>query len=302
MAETQTTAGASTGAATATPAASGVQNPENIQSMHTRTAGELRAENIGEEVTLTGWVWRRRDHGGLIFCDLRDRTGMTQCTFDPEHAQGSAFHTAETMRPEWPILVHGTVIARDAETVNPKLPTGEIEVLVDHIEVLGRSKTPPFQIEDGIETAEDTRLRYRYLDLRRPEMAEKLKLRSDFTFAIRSALHNRAFTEVETPALFKSTPEGARDFIVPSRLQPGSFYALPQSPQLLKQRPWRREGGLLGAWSPCGRMNACDACDVLLFSVAGPSVLLWHVGRPTVVYRMPFGLYHPARTINLIFA
>ena len=235
MAETQTTAGASTGAATATPAASGVQNPENIHSMHTRTAGELRAENIGEEVTLTGWVWRRRDHGGLIFCDLRDRTGMTQCTFDPEHAQGSAFHTAETMRPEWPILVHGTVIARDAETVNPKLPTGEIEVLVDHIEVLGRSKTPPFQIEDGIETAEDTRLRYRYLDLRRPEMAEKLKLRSDFTFAIRSALHNRAFTEVETPALFKSTPEGARDFIVPCRLQPGSFYALPQSPQLLKQ-------------------------------------------------------------------
>ena len=235
MAETQTTAGAPTGAATATPAASGVQNPENIHSMHTRTAGELRAENIGEEVTLTGWVWRRRDHGGLIFCDLRDRTGMTQCTFDPEHAQGSAFHTAETMRPEWPILVHGTVIARDAETVNPKLPTGEIEVLVDHIEVLGRSKTPPFQIEDGIETAEDTRLRYRYLDLRRPEMAEKLKLRSDFTFAIRSALHNRAFTEVETPALFKSTPEGARDFIVPSRLQPGSFYALPQSPQLLKQ-------------------------------------------------------------------
>lgn len=235
MAETQTTAGAPTGAATATPAAPGVQNPENIHSMHTRTAGELRAENIGEEVTLTGWVWRRRDHGGLIFCDLRDRTGMTQCTFDPEHAQGSAFHTAETMRPEWPILVHGTVIARDAETVNPKLPTGEIEVLVDHIEVLGRSKTPPFQIEDGIETAEDTRLRYRYLDLRRPEMAEKLKLRSDFTFAIRSALHNRAFTEVETPALFKSTPEGARDFIVPSRLQPGSFYALPQSPQLLKQ-------------------------------------------------------------------
>ena len=235
MAETQTTDGAPTGAATATPAASGVQNPENIHSMHTRTAGELRAENIGEEVTLTGWVWRRRDHGGLIFCDLRDRTGMTQCTFDPEHAQGSAFHTAETMRPEWPILVHGTVIARDAETVNPKLPTGEIEVLVDHIEVLGRSKTPPFQIEDGIETAEDTRLRYRYLDLRRPEMAEKLKLRSDFTFAIRSALHNRAFTEVETPALFKSTPEGARDFIVPSRLQPGSFYALPQSPQLLKQ-------------------------------------------------------------------
>ena len=211
------------------------QNPADIHSMHTRTCGELRAEHIGEEVTLTGWVSRRRDHGGLIFCDLRDREGITQCTFDPEHAAGEAFHTAETMRPEWPILVHGTVIARDADTVNPKLPTGEIEVLTDRVEVLGRSKTPPFQIEDGIETSEDTRLRYRYLDLRRPEMMANMKLRSDFAFAIRTALHDRAFMEVETPALFKSTPEGARDFIVPSRLQPGSFYALPQSPQLLKQ-------------------------------------------------------------------
>ena len=212
-----------------------IANPADIHSMHTRTCGELRAENIGEEVKLTGWVSRRRDHGGLIFCDLRDREGITQCTFDPEHAAGEAFHTAETMRPEWPILVHGTVIARDEDTVNPKLPTGEIEVLADRVEVLNRSKTPPFQIEDGIETSEDTRLRYRYLDLRRPEMMANLKLRSDFTFAIRSALHDRAFMEVETPSLFKSTPEGARDFIVPSRLQPGSFYALPQSPQLLKQ-------------------------------------------------------------------
>ena len=212
-----------------------VVNPADIHSMHTRTCGELRAAAIGEEVTLTGWVSRRRDHGGLIFCDLRDREGITQCTFDPEHAAGEAFHTAETMRPEWPILVHGTVIARDADTVNPKLPTGEIEVLADRVEVLNRSKTPPFQIEDGIETSEDTRLRYRYLDLRRPEMMANLKLRSDFTFAIRTALHDRAFMEVETPSLFKSTPEGARDFIVPSRLQPGSFYALPQSPQLLKQ-------------------------------------------------------------------
>ncbi|MDM8301842.1 aspartate--tRNA ligase [Collinsella tanakaei] len=203
--------------------------------MHTRTCGELRAANIGEEVTLTGWVSRRRDHGGLIFCDLRDREGITQCTFDPEHAAGEAFHIAETMRPEWPILVHGTVIARDDDTINPKLPTGEIEVLTDRVEVLNRSKTPPFQIEDGIETSEDTRLRYRYLDLRRPEMMANMKLRSDFTFAIRTALHDRAFMEVETPSLFKSTPEGARDFIVPSRLQPGSFYALPQSPQLLKQ-------------------------------------------------------------------
>ena len=203
--------------------------------MHTRTCGELRRENIGEEVTLTGWVWRRRDHGGLIFCDLRDRDGITQCTFDPEHAAGTAFHTAETMRSEWAILVHGTVIARDEETVNPKLATGEIEVLADRVEVLGRSKTPPFQIEDGIETSEDTRLRYRYLDLRRPEMMAAMRLRSDFTFAIREAFHKRAFMEVETPALFKSTPEGARDFIVPSRMNEGEFYALPQSPQLLKQ-------------------------------------------------------------------
>ena len=204
-------------------------------SMHTRTCGELRRENIGEEVVLTGWVWRRRDHGGLIFCDLRDREGLTQCTFDPDHAAGDAFHIAETMRSEWVILVHGTVIARDAETVNPKLATGEIEVLADRVEVLNRSKTPPFQIEDGIETAEDTRLRYRYLDLRRPEMMASMRLRSDFTFALREAFHKRAFMEVETPALFKSTPEGARDFIVPSRMNQGEFYALPQSPQLLKQ-------------------------------------------------------------------
>lgn len=210
-------------------------NPANIHSMHTRTCGELRCEHVGEEVTLTGWVSRRRDHGGLIFCDLRDREGITQINFDPEHSGGDAFKIAETMRPEWPILVHGVVRDRGHDAVNPKLATGEIEVLVDRAEVLNRSKTPPFQIEDGIETAEDTRLRYRYLDLRRPEMGARLRLRSDFAFAIRSALHERAFTEVETPALFKSTPEGARDFVVPSRLQPGSFYALPQSPQLLKQ-------------------------------------------------------------------
>ena len=221
--------------ADATAASTAAENPMHVHSLHTHTCGELRREHIGQEVTLTGWVWRRRDHGGLIFCDLRDREGLTQCTFDPEHAAGNAFHTAETMRSEWPILVHGTVIARDPETVNAKLATGEIEVLVDHIQVLNRSKTPPFQIEDGIETSEDTRLRYRYLDIRRPEMMANLRLRSDFTFAIRQALHDRAFTEVETPALFKSTPEGARDFLVPSRTQPGHFYALPQSPQLLKQ-------------------------------------------------------------------
>lgn len=209
--------------------------PIDEHSMHTRTCGELRRENVGEEVTLTGWVGRRRDHGGLIFCDLRDREGITQLTFDPEHSDGDAFKIAETMRPEWPIKIHGVVRARGEETTNAKLATGEIEVLTDHAEVLNTSVTPPFQIEDGIETSEDTRLRYRYLDLRRPEMMANLKLRSDFTFAIREALHNREFMEVETPSLFKSTPEGARDFIVPSRIQPGNFYALPQSPQLLKQ-------------------------------------------------------------------
>ena len=209
--------------------------PIDEHSMHTRTCGELRRENVGEEVTLTGWVSRRRDHGGRIFCDLRDREGITQLTFDPEHSDGDAFKIAETMRPEWPIKIHGVVRARGEETTNTKLATGEIEVLTDHAEVLNTSVTPPFQIEDGIETSEDTRLRYRYLDLRRPEMMANLKLRSDFTFAIREALHNREFMEVETPSLFKSTPEGARDFIVPSRIQPGNFYALPQSPQLLKQ-------------------------------------------------------------------
>ena len=209
--------------------------PIDEHSMHTRTCGELRRENVGEEVTLTGWVSRRRDHGGLIFCDLRDREGITQLTFDPEHSDGDAFKIAETMRPEWPIKIHGVVRARGEETTNAKLATGEIEVLTDHAEVLNTSVTPPFQIEDGIETSEDTRLRYRYLDLRRPEMMANLKLRSDFTFAIREALHNREFMEVETPSLFKSTPEDARDFIVPSRIQPGNFYALPQSPQLLKQ-------------------------------------------------------------------
>ena len=204
-------------------------------SMHTHTCGELRRENIGQEVTLTGWVWRRRDHGGLIFVDLRDRAGVTQISFDPEHSGGTAFHTAETIRSEWPIKVTGTVRERPEGMENAKLETGDIEVLISHIEVLNRSKTPPFQIEDHIEAGEDIRLRYRYLDIRRPHMMANLKMRSDFTFAIREALHKRDFMEVETPSLFKSTPEGARDFLVPSRIQPGHFYALPQSPQLLKQ-------------------------------------------------------------------
>ena len=207
----------------------------DTHSMHTHTCGELRRKDIGKEVTLTGWVWHRRDHGGLIFVDLRDRAGVTQISFDPEHSGGTAFHEAETIRSEWPIKVTGVVRGRPDGQYNEKLATGEIEVLISEIEVLNTSKTPAFQIEDHVDTAEDVRLRYRYLDLRRPKMMSNLKLRSDFTFAIRQALHDRAFMEVETPSLFKSTPEGARDFLVPSRTQPGHFYALPQSPQLLKQ-------------------------------------------------------------------
>ena len=204
-------------------------------SMHTHTCGELRREDIGREVALTGWVWHRRDHGGLIFVDLRDRAGVTQVSFDPEHSGGIAFHTAETIRSEWPIKVVGTVRKRPEGQANEKLATGQIEVLISEIEVLNTARTPAFQIEDHVDAAEDVRLRYRYLDIRRPKMMANLRLRSDFTFAIRQALHDRAFMEVETPALFKSTPEGARDFLVPSRTQPGHFYALPQSPQLLKQ-------------------------------------------------------------------
>jgi len=205
-----------------------------LHSMHTHTCGELRTSDIGATVTLTGWVWHRRDHGGLIFIDLRDREGATQISFDPD-SSGEAFHTAEGVRSEWPVCVTGLVRERPEGMANPKLPTGEVEVLVSTIEVLGHCETPPFQIEDGIETAEDVRLRYRYLDIRRPEMMARMRLRADFTFALRKALHDRTFMEVETPMLDKSTPEGARDFIVPSRTQPGKFYALPQSPQLLKQ-------------------------------------------------------------------
>ena len=207
----------------------------NEHSTHTHTCGELRASDIGATVTLNGWVQHRRDHGGLIFVDLRDREGLTQCAFDPDLSGAEVFHTAETIRPEWPISVTGVVRARPEGMANPNLATGEVEVLIGDITVINTSKTPPFQIEDGIITAEDTRLRYRYLDLRRPEMLGRLKLRDAFTWGMREALHKRAFLEVETPILFKSSPEGARDFIVPSRLNPGSFYALPQSPQLLKE-------------------------------------------------------------------
>ncbi len=204
-------------------------------SMHTHTCGELRREDVGKTVTLTGWVWHRRDHGGLIFVDLRDREGLTQLQFDPDLCDEECFRTAETIRPEWPVKVVGRVQPRIEGQANDRLATGAIEVIVSEIVVLNTSKTPPFPIEDDMDTADDIRLRYRYLDIRRPSMMANLRLRSDFSFAIRQALHDELFCEVETPALFKSTPEGARDFLVPSRTQPGHFYALPQSPQLLKQ-------------------------------------------------------------------
>ena len=204
-------------------------------SMHTHACGELRREDVGKTVTLTGWVWHRRDHGGLIFVDLRDREGLTQLQFDPDLCDEECFRTAETIRPEWPVKVVGRVQPRIEGQANDRLATGAIEVIVSEIVVLNTSKTPPFPIEDDMDTADDIRLRYRYLDIRRPSMMANLRLRSDFSFAIRHALHDELFCEVETPALFKSTPEGARDFLVPSRTQPGHFYALPQSPQLLKQ-------------------------------------------------------------------
>jgi aspartyl-tRNA synthetase len=202
--------------------------------MHTHTCGELTAANRGETVTLTGWVNHRRDHGGLIFVDLRDREGITQIVFDPE-VIGAEFELGERMRPEWVILVSGVVRSRPDGSANPNMHTGEIEVLISNVKILNSAKTPPFAIEDGIETDELTRLRWRYLDIRRPEVLTALKLRSTVTAAMHTALNKRGFIEVETPILGRSTPEGARDFLVPSRTNQGNFYALPQSPQLFKQ-------------------------------------------------------------------
>jgi aspartyl-tRNA synthetase len=203
-------------------------------SIRSHTAGSLSAADTGTEVTLAGWVAKRRDHGGLIFIDLRDRSGIVQCVFDPETA-GAAFSTAERVRPEWVVTLSGTVRRRPDGTENPGMATGEIEVVISSAEVLNSSETPPFEIEPGIETDEVTRMRYRYLDIRRPEVFGALALRDRVVQRFRKALESRGFMEVETPILGKSTPEGARDFIVPSRTTPGAFYALPQSPQLFKQ-------------------------------------------------------------------
>jgi len=203
-------------------------------SMRSHTAGSLTASAVGETVRIAGWVGKRRDHGGLIFLDLRDRSGIVQCTFDPD-ASGAAFVTAEQVRPEWVVLLEGTVRRRPEGTQNPNMPTGEVEVVVTSATVLNRAETPPFEIESGIDTDELTRLKWRYLDIRRPEVLGALQLRDRVTQRFRKSLEHRGFMEVETPILTKSTPEGARDFIVPSRLNPGKFYALPQSPQLFKQ-------------------------------------------------------------------
>jgi aspartyl-tRNA synthetase len=203
-------------------------------SMRSDTCGALRSQDIGREVRLAGWVGKRRDHGGLVFLDLRDRTGIIQCVFDPD-ASGAAFVTAEKVRPEWVVLLDGKVRARPDGTANPNMETGDIEVVITAARVLNASETPPFEIEAGIDTDELTRMKWRYLDIRRPEVLAALQLRDRVTQRFRKSLEHRGFMEVETPILGKSTPEGARDFIVPSRLSAGKFYALPQSPQLFKQ-------------------------------------------------------------------
>ena len=196
-------------------------------------AGRVREEHIGQEITLKGWVARRRDLGGLIFIDLRDREGIMQLVINPEKVSAEVMTTAESLRSEYVIEVTGQVEAR--EQANDKLATGAVELNVTALTVLNTAKTTPFEIKDGIEANDDTRLRYRYLDLRRPEMLENLKLRAKVTHSIRNYLDELEFIDVETPFLSKSTPEGARDYLVPSRVNKGHFYALPQSPQITKQ-------------------------------------------------------------------
>lgn len=196
-------------------------------------AGRVRSEHIGNQLTLKGWVGRRRDLGGLIFIDLRDREGVMQLVINPEEVSAEVMAKAESLRSEFVIEVTGLVAAR--EQANDKLPTGAVELKVQELTILNTAKTTPFEIKDGLEAADDTRLRYRYLDLRRPEMLENFKLRAKVTHSIRNYLDELEFIDVETPMLTKSTPEGARDYLVPSRVSQGHFYALPQSPQITKQ-------------------------------------------------------------------
>ncbi|HML98215.1 MAG TPA: aspartate--tRNA ligase [Tepidiformaceae bacterium] len=195
--------------------------------------GELRIDDAGRTVRLAGWVHRRRDHGGLIFIDLRDSSGLVQLVFNPENAASHA--VAHRARSEWVLQVEGQVAARDAATVNPNMATGDVEVIPTRCAVLNEAATPPFYINEPADVDEHLRLKFRYLDLRRPEVAEVIKLRHEVVWYIRNFLVERGFHEIETPTLIKSTPEGARDFLVPSRIKPGHFFALPQSPQILKQ-------------------------------------------------------------------
>lgn len=201
--------------------------------MRSHYCGSLGSENIDQEVTLCGWVDRRRDHGGVIFLDMRDREGIVQVVFDPDTEEH--FRTADRVRGEYVLRIRGRVRARAGATVNANMKTGEIEVLGKELEILNESETPPFQLDDHTNVGEDVRLRYRYLDLRRPQIADKLRLRARITSVLRRYLDSQNFLDIETPILTRATPEGARDYLVPSRTHAGKFFALPQSPQLFKQ-------------------------------------------------------------------
>jgi aspartyl-tRNA synthetase len=201
--------------------------------MRSHYCGSLNSEHIDQEVTLCGWVDRRRDHGGVIFLDMRDREGIVQVVFDPDTEEH--FRTADRVRGEYVLRIRGRVRARAGATVNANMKTGEIEVLGKELEILNESETPPFQLDDHTNVGEDVRLRYRYLDLRRPQIADKLRLRAQITSVLRRYLDKQNFLDIETPILTRATPEGARDYLVPSRTHAGKFFALPQSPQLFKQ-------------------------------------------------------------------
>ena len=201
--------------------------------MRTHLCGQLRDSHIDDQVSLCGWVHRRRDHGGVIFLDVRDHAGIVQVVFDPDTVE--SFKLADQVRNEYVLNITGRVRTRDAAAVNPKMATGMIEVLGKELTILNASETPPFQLDEHSDAGEDVRLRYRYIDLRRPEMQDKLRLRSKVSHFIRNYLDQQDFIDIETPILTKATPEGARDYLVPSRTHPGEFFALPQSPQLFKQ-------------------------------------------------------------------
>jgi aspartyl-tRNA synthetase len=201
--------------------------------MRSHYCGEYNTSLVGEEVEIVGWVHRRRDHGGVIFLDIRDRSGIVQVVFDPDTEE--SFATADKVRNEYVLHVHGRVRPRPEGTINPEMATGEVEVLGRTLEILNASETPPFQLDEYSEAGEDVRLRYRYLDLRRPEMQQRLKARAEISSAVRRYLEATGYWEIETPTLTRATPEGARDYLIPSRTHPGAFFALPQSPQVFKQ-------------------------------------------------------------------